>query len=88
MMYVTGALLSEGSQGEPDAEWLIDQKEMAASLEDVSCTSTGTAPTFFFLMIIRVHTYKERLLASLSLWQPVPLLRASYRLTAPHSGPD
>lgn len=48
MIYITGALVSEGSQGEPDAEWLFDQKEMAASLEDVSCTSTGTALAFFF----------------------------------------
>lgn len=32
MVYVTGALVSKGSQGEPDADQLFDQKEMAGQM--------------------------------------------------------
>lgn len=82
MVYVIGALVSDGSQGESDADQLYDQKEMAvpgdgedtatktcpqhsessqarASLEDAPSISSETAHTFF-LMIIHVHTNKNR----------------------------
>lgn len=70
-----------GGHSPQDLPTAQESPQAGASLEDASCTSPEVAPTLF-LRIIHVHT-KKGSVASLSLWQPVPLPGASCRLTAP-----
>ena len=64
VLYVTGALVSDGSQGESDTATKTctqhsESSQARASLEDTSYISLEMAYTFF-LMIIHVHTNKNR----------------------------
>ena len=88
MVYITGALVSDGSRGKPDADQHFDQKEVEVP-GDGKDTATKTCPQHseasqarasllarLFLRILHVHT-KKGSLASLGLWLPVPILGAS-----------